>query len=1067
MDWSAHPLGPPAGWPDALRVILEAVLASPCPMWVGWGPDLRFFGNDACLRLLGWTWEDSAGLPAAKVLLEFWSAVQGPAREVVATGSAAQADFRLGGDPAGRGGRHIRCHCSRFGTAGADQGGLLCILEERGAVPEAAPTAGDARVEEEIPEAAAPAEDPRDTRARAQTRQLEDVNARYDAVFEQDSFAGLLSLDGVVLDVNRAWLEASGFSREEIIGKRFWEAGWWARSKGVQAWVKIGFAEALQGVRFRGESRFFTADGRDRRIALSLTPVRRPNGEMTFIVPSGHDVTDRHQSREEQRNADVARETEARFRRMANAAPVLIWMADTESRATWFNQQWLEFVGGSLERELGSGWLRNVHADDAARCVAVFNGALTARRPFEMEFRLRRHDGEFRWVLDHGVPAFAHDGSFAGFIGSCIDITERKQAELAVQRLAAIVESSGDAILAVDLDGFVTSWNRGAENLYGYAAVEMIGQTIQVIVPPARRAEDAELVARIVGGDTVEHRETQRRRRDGALIDISVSMSPIRDEAGTVVGVSRIARDISARRRTEAALRESEARFRMLADNIAQFAWTADERGNIFWFNQRWIEYTGMEPAAGLDWPAVLHPDHRGRVEAKFARCIADGVVWEDTFPLRRHDGVCRWFLSRAVPIRDAAGSVVQWFGTNTDITEMREIEQELERARDDALEASRAKDDFLAALSHELRTPLNPVLLLSSEAAEDPMLPAQVRADFAAIRKQVSLEARLIDDLLDLTRISRGLLSLDFRAHDVHAIVRDAIATVAGDVAEKSIALTVHFEADAPRVRADAVRLQQAFWNVLKNAVKFTPVGGRIGVASRTVEGATVEIVVTDTGIGISAAELPRIFEAFSQGDHASRVASHRFGGLGLGLTISRRVIEMHGGRIEALSPGPGAGSSFIVTLPLAVGDAALPEPKSSPPAASFPEHDGRRVLLVEDHGPTRTAITRLLVRRGFAVIASATATEARSAMRSMPFDLLVSDIGLPDGNGCDLMRECAEARGVPGIALTGYGMEQDVARSHAAGFSAHLTKPINVQALDRAIAGIMEHSAKSSPAT
>ncbi len=1050
--------------------MLDAILASPCPMWVGWGREFHFFGNAACLKLVGWSWEDSAGVPAAKVLLESWGAVRSQVREVAERGVPSTMAFHLGGDSAGRGGRQLRNHCSRVGAAGGETAGVLCVLEatgtgEPGSVPGAADAEHDRGATESFGRATM-VEDPRDAREREQTRKLEEANARYEAVFDQDNFAGLLSLDGEVLDVNRAWLEASGFRREDILGKRFWETGWWDRSKGIQAWVKIGFAEALQGVRFRGESRFFTADGRERRIDLSLTPVRRPSGDMTFIVPSGHDVTDRHHTREELRNADVARETESRFRRMANSAPVLIWMADTDSRATWFNQQWLEFVGTALERELGRGWLRNVHADDVERCSAVIADAQRARRPFEMEFRLRRHDGDFRWVLDHGVPAFAHDGSFAGFIGSCIDITERKQAELAVQRLAAIVESSGDAILAVDLEGYVTSWNRGAELLYGYAAVEIIGQPVNIIIPPERRAEDAEMIARIVSGETVEHRETQRRRRDGTSIDISVSMSPIRDEVGAIVGVSRIARDISARIRAEAALRESEERFRMLADHIAQFAWTADEHGEIHWFNRRWFEYTGLDPGggAGIDWQSVHHPDHRERVIAKFMRCVSDGMVWEDTFPLRRRDGVYRWFLSRAVPIRQAGGRVVQWFGTNTDITEMREIEQELERTRDEALEASRAKDDFLAALSHELRTPLNPVLLLASEAAEDPMLPAQVRADFAAIRKHVSLEARLIDDLLDLTRISRGMLSLDFREHDVHAILRDAIATVSGDVAEKSIALTVHFEANATIVRADAVRMQQAFWNVLKNAVKFTPVGGSIGVASRAVDGATVEIVVTDSGIGMSAAELPRIFEAFAQGDHASRVAAHRFGGLGLGLTISRRVIEMHGGRIEAFSPGPGRGSSFVLALPLVAGVGAAPAAEPPPQLSAVAEHSGRRVLLIEDHAPTRTAITRLLVRRGFEVVASATAAEARSAMQEVRFDLLVSDIGLPDGNGCDLMREFAGSCGAPGIALTGYGMEQDMARTHAAGFSAHLTKPINVQALDHAIAEAMGLPARPS---
>jgi signal transduction histidine kinase/CheY-like chemotaxis protein len=428
---------------------------------------------------------------------------------------------------------------------------------------------------------------------------------------------------------------------------------------------------------------------------------------------------------------------------------------------------------------------------------------------------------------------------------------------------------------------------------------------------------------------------------------------------------------------------------------------------------------------------------------------------------LRRHDGAYRWFLSRAVPIRDAAGRVVRWFGTNTDVTEQREAESALERARDEAVAASRAKDDFLAALSHELRTPLNPVLLVASDAADDPTLPDHIRADFEAIRKNVSLEARLIDDLLDLTRISRGKLLLDLEAHDVHAILRDALGTIETDAAEKAVALTLELQADSSAVRGDAVRLQQVFWNVLKNAVKFTPEYGRVAVVTRTDEARErIEISVTDTGIGLRPEELTRIFDAFAQGDHATSGEVHRFGGLGLGLAISRMVVAMHDGTIRALSEGPGRGATFIIELPLAVDAPHGFQADAGSGAAAAPaagERPGSRLLLVEDHAPTRTALERLLLRRKFVVTPAGTLAEARALLQNETFDLLISDVGLPDGSGCDLMCECAHEHGPKGIALTGYGMEPDIARSRAAGFSAHLIKPVSMQALDRAIAEVL----------
>jgi signal transduction histidine kinase len=381
-----------------------------------------------------------------------------------------------------------------------------------------------------------------------------------------------------------------------------------------------------------------------------------------------------------------------------------------------------------------------------------------------------------------------------------------------------------------------------------------------------------------------------------------------------------------------------------------------------------------------------------------------------------------------------------------------------LREARDVAERAGRAKDNFLAALSHELRTPLNPVLLLASEAAENPAFPETARAHFATIRQNIELEARLIDDLLDLTKITHGKMSVDINPVDLQAIVEDALTTVRAEMTQKQIALSLDWGNRRSRVAADPVRLQQVFWNLLKNAVKFTPRDGTISVAVKIDHGTdTVAVSVTDSGIGLSAAEIERIYDAFAQGDHATPGGAHRFGGLGLGLTISKTLVELHGGRLVARSAGPGEGATFIVELPLLAGGEVVARPAASVNGSKAPFAAGQsrqKVLLVEDHDPSRAALAILLKSRHYEVSLAGSVAAARSLIANERFDFLISDIGLPDGNGFELMREMKSTGDVRGIALTGYGMEEDMDRTRDAGFTVHLTKPILAESLDQALA-------------
>jgi PAS domain S-box-containing protein len=522
---------------------------------------------------------------------------------------------------------------------------------------------------------------------------------------------------------------------------------------------------------------------------------------------------------------------------------------------------------------------------------------------------------------------------------------------------------------------------------------------------------------------------------------------------------------------SHAALTGSEERFVRFMRHLPGLAWIKSRDGRYVYANDAAQNIFGKnaEQLYGKTDQEIFPPETAEQFQRNDERALASETGVQAVESLRHADGEVHYSLVNKFPIRGAGGEATHIGGMAIDITERINAETNLERAHEEALAASRAKDDFLAALSHELRTPLNPVLLVASDAANDLELPAGMRANFEMIRRNVELEARLIDDLLDLTRIERGKLLLDWHLLDAHDVLQEAIATVRMDMEKKQIKLLPVLQAGDHVVLGDTVRMQQVFWNVLKNAVKFTPEGGKITVETAAKDGRLI-VKITDTGIGMDSEELNRIFVAFSQGDHA-RDDAHRFGGLGLGLTISRVLVELHAGSIRATSEGKGKGATFLIDLPLAQiskKEAAMysaKRPARTSPAQSPGTAAPLRILLVEDHEPTREALTHLLARRRYEVTATASASDARAAAAKNNFDVLISDIGLPDGNGYDLMKEFRDRYGLKGIALTGYGTEQNIARGENSGFAAYLIKPVRMESLDNALAAVLGGEADSVP--
>jgi len=598
-----------------------------------------------------------------------------------------------------------------------------------------------------------------------------------------------------------------------------------------------------------------------------------------------------------------------------------------EGKITDVNEGSIKVTGMAREKLIGTDFSDYFTEPEKARdgYHQVFAKGFVTDYPLT----IRHKDGRLTDVLYNASVYKDMSGNVLGVFAAARDVTARKQAAEVQSRLGAIVSSADDGILSKALDGVVTTWNASAERLFGYTAAEIIGNPNLHLTPPELLHEEEYILEQILAGNAVKHFETQRMTKDGRRLPVSLTISPIKDATGNVVGASKIVRDITERNADEESLR-------LTAEELARTA---------------------------------------------------------------------------------------------------------------------RAKDDFLAALSHELRTPLTPVLMTASALAVDPTLPMEVREQLSMMRRNIELEARLIDDLLDFTTISRGKLILAPVITDLHALLGHTHEIIGGDGLGTQVRIVLRLEARRHHARVDPTRMQQVFWNLLKNAVKFTPGGGSISVSTVNDADGRIVIRVEDNGIGMGAGTLPHIFNAFEQGAVAGQ---HRFGGLGLGLAISQAIITAHDGELRAESEGLNCGSTFTAVLATSdapAATAAVTEPGEVPART-------RKLLIVEDHEATRQVLQRLLTIKGHQVTIAGTVREALAIHGTERFDAVISDLGLPDGSGLDLMRELQRQRPVPGIALSGYGMEEDLRLTREAGFFAHLVKPVNLDQLRQLIEQIPPQS-------
>jgi PAS domain S-box-containing protein len=712
------------------------------------------------------------------------------------------------------------------------------------------------------------------------------------------------------------------------------------------------------------------------------------------------------------------------------------------------------------------------------------------------------------YAPDRGV-----EGDVAGWTASILDITDHQAAHNARALVTSIVDSSVDAIVTKDLDGVITSWNAAAEHIFGYSADEMVGTPIRRLIPDERQSEEDDILARLRNGERIEHFETVRVAKDGRRLDISVTISPLRNASGTIVGASKIARDISAVKAAEAERRrllEEQVATTEALNNVGAIVASDLDRDKVvqgvtdvatqlttaefgaFFYNvindsgESYTLYTisGVPREAFSKFPmprntAVFEPTFKGSAVVRSADITKDPRYGRNDphFGMPRGHLPVRSYL--AVPVKGRSGDVIGglFFGHSEAgrFTEMHErlavgvaswASVALENARMYAAvqEASRLKDDFLASLSHELRTPLNAILGYSRMLRSGMLASDRHEKAIQTIERNATSLTQIVEDVLDISRIVSGKIRLNVQPVEFPEIVRNAIDAVTPAADAKGVRIENVLDPGASPVSGDPERLQQILWNLLSNAVKFTPKGGKIQVRLQRVN-SHVEVSVSDTGIGISPDFLPHVFERFRQAD--SGIAREK-GGLGLGLAIARQLTEMHGGTIEAASAGAGQGATFRVKMPLMIvhpitADAERVHPRSATTARVAPIGDlrGIRVLAVDDDADALSLVAELLEAAGAHVTTARSASEALQHLEAALPNVVVADLGMPHVDGFQLIERIRQHRSsavrrIPAAALTAYARSEDRVKALRAGFQIHLAKPIDPAELVATIASL-----------
>jgi PAS domain S-box-containing protein len=927
----------------------------------------------------------------------------------------------------------------------------------------------------------------------------------------------LLDPDGYIASWNGGAERMKGYRAEEIIGQHF--SVFYPREAVERGWPDYELKVARAEGRFEDEGWRVRKDGSLFWANVVITALRDEHGRLRGFSKVTRDLTERKQAEETARRllqeeaarraaeesaraARLAEEAERRQREQLHVTLTSIGdgviITDTRGVVTFLNPVAQALIGCRPEEAAGQPLEAVFRIVNEETRLPVENPVTRALRE-GLIVGLANHtiliarDGTERPIDDSAAPIRDEDGSIAGVVLVFRDVTETRRALETRLRLAAIVESSDDAIISKNLDGTIASWNKGAERLYGYTAEEVIGKRLSILAPPDQPDELPALMERLKGGELIEHYETVRVRKNGSRVAVALTISPIKNAEGKIIGASKIARDITASKRKAEATRflaEASKLLGALTDvtstlqkvarlAVPQFAeWCAvdvrDAEGLLRRVAVAHVDPGKVQQAHELyrRYPpdpeaphGVWHILRTGRpelvpeiTEAMIAEAIPDpeqrrrlqelGLKSYLAVPLRVRGqtlGVITFVAAESARRYDDADLAVA-----EDLADRAGVAIDNARLYGELREADRHKDEFLAMLAHELRNPLSPVRN-SLHIMKQPGVNAET---FGRVRdmaeRQIKHMARLLDDLLDMARISRGRIDLRREIVDMAGIVQRAVETTRTLLEQRHHELTVSLPPQPVRVEGDPARLEQILTNLLNNAAKYTDPGGRIGLTVQR-DGDEVVLRVRDTGIGIAPDLLPKVFDLFVQ---AERRLDRSQGGVGIGLTLVKKLIELHGGSVQAFSSGAGKGSEFVVLLPAAPRDQAAKSqggPESGPAQNPLPR---RRVLVVDDNVDAADSLAVLLRLQGQDVQVAHDGLSAIETARANRPDIIFLDIGMPGLDGyevCRRLRRQPATANLTIVALTGWALEEDQRRSRQAGFDRHLVKPVDPEALQQ----------------
>jgi PAS domain S-box-containing protein len=764
--------------------------------------------------------------------------------------------------------------------------------------------------------------------------------------------------------------------------------------------------------------------------------------------------------------------SEQRFRFLAESIPQMVWTADAIGGVDYYSPRWFDYTGLKLEQIQGVGWQELIHPEDRERTIKVWTQAVEMGTNYEVEHRLRQADGTYRWHLTRALPMLNETSQVMHWYGTCTDITNRKQTEEALrrseERYRTLFESIDEGFCVIEMlfdendtpsDYRFLEISPSFEKQTGLTDAQ--GKRIRQLAPNHEK-HWFEIYGKVaLTGEPI--RFEARAESLHRWFDVYAFRTGQPEDRKVAI----LFKDISDRKQAEAALRESEELKQRILDSSQDCIKVLTLDGRLQYINKQGTHLFEVDDPSSLlnaTWVSFWQGEDQEKAKAAIAAASSGNVgSFRGYCPTAK--GKPKWWDVIVTPIRDASGQVVQLLSISRDITKQKQAEAEREQlltreqaAREQAETANRIKDEFLAVLSHELRSPLNPILGWTSLLRNGRLDAAKTAYAVETIERNARLQVQLIEDLLDVSRILRGKLSLNVMPVDLGAAITAALETVRLAAQAKSLQIQTIISPSVGRISGDAGRLQQVLWNLLSNAVKFTPEGGQITVAL-TQAGTHAQIQVTDTGKGINPDFLPYVFEHFRQEDGAT---TRKFGGLGLGLAIVRHLVEVHGGTVQVESPGVGQGATFTVKLPLPRNEDCGTRDEQIPVSLTHAvlPLSNVQVLVVDDEVDTRELIAFVLEQAGAIVTAVPSAIAVLEVLAQGQPDVLISDIGMPQMDGYMLMqqiRAMSQQKPILAVALTAYAGESDRHRALAAGFQRHISKPIEPEMLVQTIVSLI----------